>query len=92
MFAGAGPSPRFGIFGKEKDQVSSPPVFYKGSKNRFDFGIDIAGGVELPSGWQFSAHFIPGIANVSSDQGPEPWEAKNKVFALSVGYFFTRAK
>ena len=92
IYGGAGPSLGFGIFGKEKSHFGSNPVFYKGSKNRFDFGIDITGGIELPSGWQFSCHFIPGIANVSSDQGPEPWEARNKVFALSVGYFFTEAK
>ena len=90
IYGGGGPSFGYGIFGKEKSKGSSNPVFYKGSKNRFDFGIDITGGMELPSGWQFSCHYIPGIANVSSDRGPEPWEAKNKVFALSVGYFFTK--
>ena len=90
IFGGAGPSFGYGIFGKVKTEMSSSAVFYKGSENRFDFGIDITGGVELPSGWQFSGHFIPGIANVSSDQGPEPWEAKNKVVAVSIGYFFSK--
>jgi len=92
IFGGAGPTFGYGIFGNDKSQFSSSRVFYKGSNNRFDFGIDMAAGVEVPAGWQISFHFVPGIANVSSDQGPEPWEAKNKVVALSVGYFFSKKK
>ncbi len=92
IFAGAGPSLGYGIFGKAKSESGSNTAFYNDQDGlkRFDFGIDVTAGVELPSGWQFSCHFIPGIANISADNGPEPWETKNKVFALSIGYFFTR--
>jgi len=92
VYGGAGPSLGYGIFGKVKGgDNGDEDAFQDGGFKRFDFGVNLTAGVELPSGWQFSFHFTPGIANIAPDS-PDPdvtlnW--KNKVVGFSVGYFLS---
>jgi hypothetical protein len=91
IYGGAGPSLGFGIFGNVEAENQTEEAFQEEGFKRLDFGINLTAGVETQTGWQFSFHFTPGIANI---YGPEDEDLtwKNKVVGFSVGYFFTKAK
>ena len=91
IFGGAGPSLGFGVFGNVEAEGEKDDAFQDEGFKRFDFGINLTAGVETQSGWQFSFHFTPGLANI---YGPEDEDItwKNKVVGFSIGYFFTKAK
>jgi hypothetical protein len=92
IYGGAGPSFGYGLFGKATSQGQSDDVFSSDGFKRFDFGVDITAGVELPSGFQFSFHFIPGVADIGPGNDPSQpdldYNIKNKVIQFSIGYFF----
>jgi hypothetical protein len=93
IYAGAGPSFGYGLFGKVTSQGQSDDVFSSDGFKRFDFGVDLTAGVELPAGFQFSFHFIPGVANIAPANDPavtgiDDYSIKNKVIQFSIGYFF----
>jgi hypothetical protein len=95
LYGGAGPSLAYGIFGKAKSGAVSDDVFQDGGYKRFDFGINILGGVELQSGLTFSANFTPGMSNIYDGgdgvvEGASDIKFKNSVFGFSVGYMFNR--
>jgi hypothetical protein len=94
IFGGVGPSVGYGLFGKAKSDGQSSDVFGSDGFKRFDFGIDLAAGVELPSGFQFSFHFTPGLANIapSSSDPSFDFSVKNKVLGFSIGYFLNQNK
>jgi hypothetical protein len=91
VYGGAGPSIGYGIFGKVKSGDTDEDAFQDEGFKRFDFGINVTAGVEVPSGWQFSFHFTPGIANIapSTDGTDADINWKNKVVAFSIGYFLS---
>jgi hypothetical protein len=95
IFGGAGPSVGYGLFGKATSQGQSEDVFSSNGFKRFDFGIDLAAGVELPAGFQFSFHFVPGLVDIGPGSDPSTpdlaFTVKNKVIQFSIGYFFGAA-
>jgi hypothetical protein len=92
LFGGFGPSIGYGLFGKATSQGESTDVFGSDGFKRFDFGLDLAAGVELPSGLQFSFHYTPGLANIAPDSGDPDLSltVKNTVIGFSIGYFFNQ--
>jgi len=95
VYGGAGPSVGYGLFGKVESDGESDDAFQDDGFKRFDFGINLTAGVETPSGWQFSFHFTPGIANIYGGEdvgGGTDIDWKNKVIGFSIGYFFPKKK
>jgi len=92
IYGGAGPSLGYGIFGKVESDGESDDAFQEDGFKRFDFGINITAGVETQTGWQFSFHFTPGLANIAPDADDVDINWKNKVVGFSVGYFFKGKK
>ena len=95
IYGGAGPSVGFGLFGKVESDGESDDAFQEDGFKRLDFGINLTAGLETPSGWQFSFHFTPGIANIYNGGdvgGGTDINWKNKVIGFSVGYFFSKNK
>ncbi len=91
IFGGAGPYLGFGVFGNVDVTGEKEDAFRDEGFKRLDFGINLTAGVETQSGWQFSFHFTPGLANIYAPDDPDiTW--KNKVASLSVGYFFSKNK
>ena len=93
VYGGAGPSIGFGAFGKVKSDGESEDAFQEDGFKRLDFGINLTAGVETPSGWQFSFHFTPGIANIYGGEdvgGGSDITWKNKVVGISIGYFLSQ--
>lgn len=90
IYGGAGPSLGYGVFGKVKSEGESEDAFQDEGFKRFDFGINLTAGVETQTGWQFSFHFTPGLANIGPDSGDPDIDLtwKNKVVGFSIGYFF----
>jgi hypothetical protein len=92
IFGGVGPSFGYGIFGKATSQGQSADIFSSDGFKRFDFGVDLTAGVELPAGFHFSFHFIPGVTDVGPGNDPNTpdltFNVKNKVIQFSIGYFF----
>ena len=92
VFGGAGPSVAYGLFGKATSQGKSEDVFGSNGFKRFDFGIDLTAGAELPSGFHFSFHFVPGLADIGPGSDPSApgfnFKVKNKVIQFSIGYYF----
>ena len=93
VFGGAGPSVGYGLFGKATSQGQSGDVFGADGFKRFDFGIDLTAGAELPSGFHFSFHFVPGLADIGPGSDPSTpdltFKVKNKVIQFSIGYFLS---
>ncbi len=92
IYGGAGPSLGYGIFGKVKGgDNGDEDAFQDGGFKRFDFGVNLLAGVELPSGLQLSFNFTPGIANIAPDSGDPDvtFNWKNKVVGFSIGYFLS---
>jgi len=94
IYGGVGPSFGYGLFGKAKAQGMSEDVFSSDGFKRFDFGVDLTLGVELPSGLQLGLHFVPGLADVGPDDDPlDPdfsSSIKNTLFSFSIGYFLSQ--
>lgn len=93
LYAGAGPSIGYGIFGKAKSGSQSDDFFQDGAFKRLDFGVNILAGLELTSGLTFGVNFTPGLANISDVEtgglgfdGDLKWT--NTVVGFSVGYMF----
>jgi hypothetical protein len=95
IYGGAGPSIGFGVFGKVKGGGEDEDAFQEEGFKRLDFGVNLTAGVETQTGWQFSFHFTPGIANIYGGEdvgGGEDITWKNKVVGFSIGYFFSQNK
>jgi hypothetical protein len=89
LYFGAGPSIAYGLFGKVKGGGQDDDFFQDGVFKKFDFGINILGGIELASGLNFSISFTPGLANITDADFEDvdvTW--KNSVVGFSVGYMF----
>ena len=93
IYGGVGPALAFGVFGKAKTGSESQDAFQKEGFKRFDLGLNLTAGLELPTGLQFSFHFSPGLINIANIQDPDVdinW--KNEVVGFSFGYFLTHRK
>ncbi|MGZ8540962.1 MAG: porin family protein, partial [Chitinophagaceae bacterium] len=78
FFVGGGPAPA--IYIGENVFYSGPQYFKK-----FDFGINILAGYELPIGFSINLHYTHGLINISDNKTDLPL-TKNRCFGLSVGY------
>jgi Outer membrane protein beta-barrel domain len=80
FFIGGGPAPSFYI---------GENVFYSGYQGfkKFDVGINILTGYELPIGFSINLHYTHGLLNISQDRTSTP-VIKNRCAGLSVGYTF----
>jgi len=80
FFIGGGPAPAIYI---------GENIFYSGYQyfKKFDFGINILTGYELPIGFSINLHYTHGLLNISENRTDIPL-TKNRCFGLSVGYTF----
>jgi Outer membrane protein beta-barrel domain len=80
FFIGGGPAPSFYI---------GESVFYSGYQGfkKFDVGINILAGYELPIGFSINLHYTHGLLNITYDRSNFP-VIKNRCAGLSVGYIF----
>lgn len=80
FFIGGGPAPSYYI---------GENVFYSGyqSFKKFDLGINILTGFELPIGFSINLNYTLGLLNISQDTNDIP-TVKNRSFGLTVGYVF----
>ena len=80
FFIGGGPAPSFYI---------GESVFYSGITRvkKFDVGINILTGYELPIGFSINLHYTYGLLNISQNRTDIP-VTKNRCFGFSVGYIF----
>lgn len=90
ILLGAGPYLAYGLSGKStavlagKSETESIEFGLSADQiKRIDFGLKLSAGYELTSGISFSAHFTPGLANLSNEPATT---AKNTVFGASVGF------
>ncbi|MBM3440457.1 MAG: PorT family protein [Bacteroidetes bacterium] len=92
FFAGAGPVLGYNLSGKEKAHDESEKIEFgteAGTIKRFDVGANALLGYQLSSGVFFSANYMLGFTNWNNVENPT-W--RNNMFAVSVGYFFNKAK
>jgi Outer membrane protein beta-barrel domain len=80
FFAGAGPAPAFYI---GQNLFNSG---YNGIK-KFDAGINILTGYELPVGFSINLHYTYGVLNLSQNRTDIP-VTKNRCFGISAAYTF----
>lgn len=96
LFGGVGPSIAYGLFGKVKSDGISEDAFQDEGFKRFDFGINILGGVELTSGLTFGINVTPGLVNITEAEDTSGFGADvkwtNSYWGFSVGYMFGRNK
>jgi Outer membrane protein beta-barrel domain len=80
FFIGGGPAPAFYI---------GENVFYSGYNGfkKFDVGVNVLVGYELPIGFSINLHYTHGLLNISHDRTNVP-VTKNRCAGLSVGYLF----
>lgn len=80
FFIGGGPAPAFYI---------GENVFYSGyqSVKKFDVGINVLTGYELPIGFSINLNYTYGLLNISENKVDVP-VIKNRSFGLTVGYTF----
>ena len=80
FFIGGGPAPAVYI---------GENVFYSGYHyfKKFDFGINILTGYELPIGFSINLHYTHGLLNISQNKTDVP-VTRNRCFGLCVGYTF----
>jgi hypothetical protein len=80
FFIGGGPAPAYYI---------GDNVFYSGNNRfkKFDVGINILTGYELPVGFSINLHYTYGLLNISRNKTDIP-VTKNRCFGLSLGYIF----
>lgn len=79
FFIGGGPSPAYYI---------GENFFYSGQYfiKKFDLGINLLAGYEMPIGFSINLHYTHGLTNIS--RSAEVLLTKNRCFGLSVGYIF----
>ena len=80
FFIGGGPAPSFYI---------GESVFYSGYQGfkKFDVGVNILAGYELPIGFSINLHYTHGLLNITYDRTNVP-VIKNRCAGISVGYIF----
>jgi hypothetical protein len=80
FFIGGGPAPSIYV---------GESVFYSGYQGfkKFDFGLNILVGYELPIGFSINLHYTHGLINITYDKTNVP-VVKNRCIGLSVGYTF----
>ena len=87
-----GPYIGYSISGKTKVGNESEDIKFSGDNkemNAFDFGFNIGAGIEIQN-LQISAQYGVGLSNLIAESDEEEGKMKNKVFGLSVAYFFGR--
>lgn len=92
FFAGAGPVLGYNLSGKEKAHDESEAIEFgteAGKIKRFDLGANALVGYQLSNGVFFSANYTLGFTNWNNVETPT-W--RNNMLAVSVGYFFNKAK
>jgi hypothetical protein len=105
FFAGAGPYISYALNGTIKgNTTASIPVIGdyntsidstisfgsdKGSIRRFDYGVSITAGYDLPFGLFIRAYYQMGLAELSNDLNSS---GKNTCFGFSAGYLYHRRK
>lgn len=79
FFIGGGPSPAYYI---------GENIFYGGQYyiKKFDLGINLLAGYEVPIGFSINLHYTHGLTNIS--RSAEVPVTKNRCIGLSVGYTF----
>jgi Outer membrane protein beta-barrel domain len=91
FFIGAGPYLGYALSGKNKFNGQTEDItFGSGGMKRFDFGVGFGAGVELGS-FLASLNYELGLANLVDDSSQDT-KLKNKVFQISIGYLFGKAK
>lgn len=80
FFIGGGPAPAFYI---------GENIFYGSNQGfkKFDFGINILTGYELPIGFSINLNYTYGLVNINRNNLDGPL-TKNRSFGLTVGYVF----
>jgi hypothetical protein len=80
FFIGGGPAPSFFI---------GENIFYSGYNyfNKFDLGLNVLAGYELPLGFSLNLQYTHGLLNVSKNESTLPI-VKNRCFGLTAGYLF----
>jgi hypothetical protein len=91
VFVGAGPYAGYALSGNNKSgDFKQDITFGSGDDDfkRFDYGVNFLAGYQLESGLNFHAGYGLGLANVANDNYDFDTKAKNKVFAIGVGFNF----
>ncbi|MGR7814073.1 porin family protein [Lacinutrix undariae] len=81
----AGPQVGFLVDAKAKYDSDSEDI--KDAFNSVDFGLNLGAGYKLDNGFNFSARYNLGLANIAKDAGDD-FSIQNNVIQLSVGYSF----
>ena len=85
FFIGGGPAPAFYIGNN---------AFYYGDEvfKKFDLGINILAGYEIPIGFSINLHYTHGLSNIGKEKDANGTlysvNLKNRCFGLMIGYVF----
>lgn len=99
FFIGGGPNFSYGISGKAKAQGEQADLYDQSESEtlalkRFELGLNLTAGYELPSGLFFSANFTQGLTNISNAPTDPGYSIKahTNTLGVTIGYFFKTAK
>jgi len=73
--------------GERSSTKASEKEDVKDDIKSLDFGLNVGLGYKMPSGLNFAARYVLGLANASDFENSSQ-EFKNGVFQISIGYFF----
>lgn len=104
FFAGAGPAFAYGVGGSYRFNGTKSDIFGgESSYKRFDLGVNIVAGIDLPGGFTAALNFNKGLTKawgnnvtLTDFEGTELEKinvyGRNISYGISVGYFFHRKK
>lgn len=76
--------PQIGFLTAAEVNNKDAKAFY----NTVDFALNFGAGYKLPSGLNFSARYNVGLSELAKDKDANSASSNNRVFQISVGYFF----
>ena len=86
FFVAGGPYGACGVYSRasEKDEEDRRAWFYATEYGKFDLGLQLKAGYELPSGWFFSLGYDMGLLNIANN-GLYNDKAKNRSILFTIG-------
>ncbi|WP_069659987.1 outer membrane beta-barrel protein [Arcticibacter eurypsychrophilus] len=100
LYLGAGPYAAFAVSGERKltvesggssSESTSDLNFGNGDNDDFksgDFGVNILGGIQLNSGFNFGANYGIGLSDIRPGNNNDNGKITNRVLSFNVGYSF----
>ena len=96
IYIGGGPALSFGAFGKVKGGGQEENIFDNPGFKRFELGLSLVGGIDLPGGFTAGLHMNQALTKAMNETieetgfGKATMSVTNFVFGVSVGYFFKK--